>query len=266
MKDKNNFLEKVNHNSEAFFTMHSGLEKSFPIHCHNKHQLYYLEGGIAFFNTHSKSFFVPAHHFLWIPAGIEHNIRERTNVKRIYNIFIPVSLMKNNLKLEQNAGIFPVTTLLREMIYYTDTWNGEISPKQTTKFQFLLALKNIISEVANTPLPIELPTTSNQDLSEILKYIHHHIESHLTLDIIAQEFGYSTRSLSRLFQKNISTSFLQYVKLTRIIKAMELLLQTDLPVTEVAFKCGYSNLSSFSYAFQKIAHSSPAEFRKNNQN
>ncbi len=264
--DINHFLEKVNADEEVFFTMHSGMEKSFPIHTHNKHQLYYLEGGIAFFNTLTKSYFVPAHHFLWIPAGTEHNIRERTNVKMVYNIFIPKSMIIKNHYLSNQAGIFPVKNLLKEMIYYTREWKGEINNSNSVKYEFLIALKNVISDVATSPLPIELPTTDNQKLSEILKYIHLHIEQPLTLDLIAAEFGYSIRSLSRLFQNNISTSFLQYVKLTRIIKAMELLLQTDLLVNEIGFKCGYNNLSSFSYAFQKITHISPADFRKKNQN
>lgn len=264
--DTKEFLEAVNRDKNVFFTMHSGMEKAFPIHTHNKHQLYYLEGGIAFFNTPEKSFFVPAHHFLWIPAGIEHNIMERTTVKAVYNVFIPTALIKDQCLLSKNAGIFPVTNLLKEMIYYTKDWNSEIGSKQKVEYAFLLALKNVVVDVAKTPLPIALPTTSNAGLSEMLKYIHHNIDQPLSLNLVADEFGYSSRSLSRLFQNNIATSFLQYVKLTRVIKAMELLLQTELSVSEIAFKCGYCNLSSFSFAFQKIANSSPADFRKNNRN
>ncbi len=259
---KKQFLERVNNNSEAFFIIHSGIEKNLPIHCHNKHQLYYLEGGIAFFNTPSASYFVPAHHFLWIPAGLEHSITFRTSVKMVHNIYIPVSLLTNGSRLADKAGIYPATNLLVEMIYYSVGWNEEIGPELTTQYQFLVALKNIITEVANTPLPIELPTTEDENLRLVLKYIHDNIDQPLSLYNTALKFGYSSRTLSRMFRNSIHTSFLQYVKLTRIIKGMELLLQTDLSVSEVSFSCGYTNLSSFSYAFQKIAHISPAVFRK----
>ncbi len=259
---KTNFLNKVNSDKDVFYVVHEGIEKKFPLHSHNKHQLYYLEGGAAFFNTPKKSFFVPANHFLWIPSGLEHNIIFRTKVKMVHNIYIPTHLQTDNIRLETNAGIYPVTNLLAEMINYTLTWKGEIREDDSVKYQFLITLNNIIAEAANIPLPIALPTTKNENLSNILKYIHRNIDQPLSLDFIAEEFSYSTRTLSRLFQNNLNTSFLQYVKLTRIIRAMELLLQTDLTISEITFRCGYNNLSSFSYVFHKTVNISPAEFRK----
>ncbi len=264
--DIENFLEDVDRHQEDFYMVHAGKERTLPIHAHNKHQLYYLEGGIAFFNAPNKSLFVPARHFLWIPAGVQHNIVARTSVKAVYNFFIPTSLIPVSSSFSNKVGIYPVTNLLKEMIYHTKDWDADISRKKKMEYVFLLAFKDAVLDVAKNPLPIELPTTSNAGLSEILKYIHRNIEQPLSLNYVAEKFGYSSRSLSRLFQNNITTSFLQYVKLTRVIKSMELLLQTDLSVGEIGFKCGYGNLSSFSYAFQKIAHSSPADFRKNNQN
>ncbi|MCW3789748.1 helix-turn-helix domain-containing protein [Plebeiibacterium sediminum] len=259
---KTSFLRKVNTNKDLFYVAHEGIEKNFPIHSHNKHQLYYLEGGAAYFNTPRKSFFVPANHFLWIPAGLEHNIIFRTKAKMVHNIYIPTILKTSNPSLETNAGIYPVTNLLAEMINYTLSWKGEIGNDDQEKFQFLITLNNVIASAANLPLPIALPTTNNESLSEIVKYIHRNIDQPLSLDYIAEKFSYSTRTLSRLFQNNLNTSFLQYVKLTRIIKAMELLLQTDLSISEITFKCGYNNLSSFSYVFHKTVNISPADFRK----
>ena len=121
-----------------------------------------------------------------------------------------------------------------------------------------------ILDVANIPLPIALPTTNNEDLRAILKHIHQNLHQPLFLEGVAQQFGYSARSLSRLFQKNIDTSFLQYIKLTRIIRSMEQLLQTNLSISEIAYNNGYNSLSAFSYTFQQIVHKSPAEFRKQN--
>jgi len=265
MMDRNGLnLEEVNRNDDVFFVVYSNSEQHFPMHKHNKHQVYYVENGIAFFNTPTNSFFLPAHHFLWIPAGVEHNITSRTAVKMVYCLYIPTELIKGNEKLEERTGIYPVTNLIVEMINFTQSWYGEVGTEQELKYQFLVTLKNVIVEAAkSTSLPIELPTTDNEDLRLVLKYIHRQIDQPLSLNLLAEQFGYSTRSLSRLFQNNIHTSFLQYVKLLRIIKAMELLLQTNLSVSEISYKCGYNTLSSFSSVFQKVVHASPAEFRKN---
>ncbi|WP_163712684.1 AraC family transcriptional regulator [Mangrovibacterium lignilyticum] len=262
MKQPTSIIEQINRYDESFFVINSEIERQFPMHTHNKHQMYYLENGIAFFNTPENSFFLPAHHFLWIPAGLEHNISPRTLVKMVHNVYIPSALIGSNKKLEERAGVYPVTNLLVEMINYINDWNGDITSDQTEKYQFLITLANVIVEAAKVPIPIELPTTQNENLRVILRHIHHHIEQPLKLEQLAEEYGYSTRSLSRLFQQNINTSFLQYVKLLRIIKAMELLLQTDLSISEISYRSGYNSLSSFSFAFQKVVRSSPAEFRK----
>ncbi len=262
---KPTFLEDVDRYPDEFYVIHSGIEKSFPIHSHRKHQIYYLEGGIAFFNTPTASYFVPAQHFLWIPAGMEHYITFRTTVKMVHNIYIPSSLPINNDELWQKAGIYPVSNLLYEMIYFTLEWDGGINVKDENRYQFLLTLKNVVSKMATSPLPIALPTSNNEDIRPILQFVQDHINQNLSLENVASEFGYSTRTLSRIFRKNLQTSFLQYVKLSRVIRAMELMLQTNFSISEVAFLCGYANLSSFSYAFQKMVNMSPASFKKKTQ-
>jgi len=256
------FLSNVDSKAKVFYVHNTKIEGQLSMHSHHKHQLCYVEGGVAFLNTENASYFLPARHFLWIPAGIRHLVDSRTSIKRVHNIFFPTFLFPKDHKVKQREGIYPVTNLLMEMIYYTEGWQGEVSSSDTMKYEFLQALKNIVLEVSDVPLPIALPTTSNEKLRAILKHIHHHIDQNLTLNNIANEFGYSVRSLSRLFQNNMDTSFLQYVKLTRIVKSMEMLLQTDLSVSEIAYNCGYNSLSAFSYTFQQVVKKSPLEFRK----
>ena len=256
------FITDVNKNRNVFYVIHSKVEEKLPIHSHDKHQMCYIEGGIAFLNTPDKSYFLPARHFLWIPAGIAHNVISRTSVRMVHNIYFPTALFPEDHQVREREGIYPVTNLLMEMIHYTENWQGEISLEDPSKYEFLIALKNIVLDVSNIPLPIVLPTTNNENLRSILKYIHENIHQPLFLEQVAEKFGYSSRTLSRLFQKNIDTSFLQYVKLTRIIKSMEQLLQTNLSVSEIAYNNGYNSLSAFSYTFQQTVHKSPAEFRK----
>ncbi|TRZ43154.1 helix-turn-helix domain-containing protein [Robertkochia solimangrovi] len=258
------FLDKVRRDPDSFFIHHTKVEETLPMHSHNKHQMSYVEGGVAFLNTSNKSYFFPARHFIWIPAGREHNVISRTSVKMVYNIYFPKWVIPEDHKLQQRGGIFPVTDLLKEMIYYTEKWRGDVSQENKIQLEFLMALKNIVLDAAENPLPIVLPTTANEILRPVLRYIQNHIDQPLYLDQIAREFGHSSRTLSRLFQNNMETSFLQYLKLSRIIKSMEMLLQTELSITEIAYSCGYNSLSAFSYAFNQVVHRSPNDFRKQN--
>ncbi|WP_245574885.1 AraC family transcriptional regulator [Aequorivita capsosiphonis] len=255
------FLQKVDEYPEAIFIHHTRIEEKLSMHSHQKHQMAYVEGGVAFLNTQKNSYFFPARHFIWIPAGLEHQVASRTSVKMAHNFFFPADLFPPNDRL-QRGGIFPVTDLLKEMIYHCEDWTGNIMAADNTKYEFMIAFRNIVIEAATNPLPVVLPTTKNERLRPVLVYIHRHIDQPLYLENVAAEFGYSPRTLSRLFQKNISTSFLQYIKLTRVIKGMELLLQTDLSISEIAYSTGHSSLAAFSYAFQQIVNRSPTEFKK----
>ena len=52
----------------------------------------------------------------------------------------------------------------------------------------------------------------------------------------------------------------------RIEKSKSILSETDIPVIEVALKCGYENISNFNRMFRRIVGMSPSEYRKNKKN
>lgn len=258
------FLNDVDTAANTIYVHHSKIEEKLPIHSHEKHQLSYVEGGIAFLTTPTNSYFLPARHFVWIPAGMAHNVELRTPVIMVRNMYFPPDLFPTDDKLRK-MGIYPVTNLLKEMILYTEKWRGGYSVAEAEQYQFLIAVRNILRAVSRTPLPLALPTTNHEPLRAIFKYIHDHISDPLRLDDVAAIFGMSARSLSRLFREHIDVSFLQYVKMTRVTKSMEMLLGTTFTVSEIAYRCGYSNVAALSNVFEQVVHLRPAEFRKQNQ-
>ncbi|MDE3237055.1 MAG: AraC family transcriptional regulator [Bacteroidota bacterium] len=57
-------------------------------------------------------------------------------------------------------------------------------------------------------------------------------------------------------------SFFQYLKTLRMTKAIELILKTDQPISDIAFHCGYKNIGAFSNAFYEFTNARPTDFRK----
>jgi transcriptional regulator GlxA family with amidase domain len=70
---------------------------------------------------------------------------------------------------------------------------------------------------------------------------------------------------SRSFRKNSGMTFVQYVNRQRIQRACELLINTNVSVTDVCFRVGYKNLSSFDRQFQVQKGISPRRFRRAHQ-
>ncbi|WP_051219345.1 AraC family transcriptional regulator [Flavobacterium frigidarium] len=258
------FLEKIDQFPKSTYIYHSNMEVRLAMHSHSKHQLTYIEGGVAYLQTKENSYFLPARHFVWIPAGLDHFIELRTSITMMRNIYIPPAALAPNI-FHSKMGIYPVSNLILEMISFTEHWSENITKKESEKYLYMKTLGNVIASANKTALAVVLPTTTNIRLRPILRHIYFNVDQTLQLQDIAKTFSLSSRSLSRLFRENLDISFLQYVKLTRIILSMEKLLQTDLSISEIAYASGYNSLATFSNTFYEIAKVRPSDFRKINR-
>ena len=81
------------------------------------------------------------------------------------------------------------------------------------------------------------------------------------LEIVANEMGMSSRTLSRRLADE-GTTFTDAVENLRFALAKTYLKDSGLPMIEIAFLLGYSDVSTFSYSFKKWNGTSPSEFRK----
>lgn len=248
---------QIDKHRRNIFVMHERSERRFPVHRHKKGQLSYVEGGIAYVHFVGNTVVIPARHYIWIPPGVDHFLQVRHSTHTIIrNIYYP----DDNIHIfYQHTGIYPVNNLLHEMISYTDKYDENII-EGSDDFSFLIAIKNILPQISPQNVPIVLPTTSNQRLRPILQYLYSNVSQPLTLKLVSKRFNIAERSLSRLFQSVLSISFLQYLKQVRMVRAVELMLQTDQTLSQIAFETGYQSISAFSNTFYQLAHMRPSEF------
>lgn len=75
------------------------------------------------------------------------------------------------------------------------------------------------------------------------------IEEPLSLDDVAGYLDISRRQLERLFQKNLNCSPSRYYLELRLNRARLLLLQTNMPIIDVAISCGFSTSPHFSKCY-----------------
>lgn len=253
-------LPEINNQPSAVYVMHERSEKFIPFHTHTKGQLSYVEGGLAYLQVSDKRYVIPANHYFWIPAGVMHVLKVGHSGTILRSLFFYTDGDEKS-SFFSAVGIYPINGLLMEMIKYTELWDGHVSPKDD-RFMFLSVIKNILPEISVNKNPIALPYTENERIQPILNYIETHISEAHSLETLSKKFGISERSLSRLFQSTLSSSFLQYLKLLRIIRAIELMLKTDSSLSEIAYAIGYESVSSFSNTFYQLTNSRPSDFRK----
>lgn len=101
-------------------------------------------------------------------------------------------------------------------------------------------------------------------LKNALIYIENHYTDKLSLDILAEQCGFSMYHFCHEFKKTIGKSPGEYITMYRIAKAEELLVNSELNITEIALSTGFSDANYFSRMFRKYKEDSPSAYRKKN--
>jgi AraC-like DNA-binding protein len=230
-------------------------------HSHKKGQFLYTEGGVVYLKTATKSYFLPARHYIWIPAGVQHSIHPSSPNVIMRNLYFP--RFETDTSFFDNINIYPVNDLLIELIMFTNRWNGNILPDDDVKYSIAKAFKLLLPELSKSELPLALPYPQHSKLKNIVQYLEDHISENINFKTLAEEFEISERTLARLFQKELNMSFIQYYTILRMLTALKLLLDEKLSVNEVALRVGYSSLPTFSNTFFKIVGVRPSDYVKN---
>jgi AraC-like DNA-binding protein len=102
----------------------------------------------------------------------------------------------------------------------------------------------------------------SEKFGTVLKYIDTNYMYDITLEQLADVAGYSKYHFSRIFKQYNSMSYLQYINARRTKAAESLLLDPNIPITEVAMRSGFKSLTTFNRIFKDIKHCTPTDFKK----
>ncbi len=142
---------------------------------------------------------------------------------------------------EELAGCFnEAVTLLRER-------PDEFAPRSSLLLYRLLHLLALHLQREDTPEP----------LTSILRYLDRHLGEMTTIDELTSHFHLSAATLHRLFRRTLGVSPIHYQLNRKMEAARRLLLATEEPVKEIAFRLGYSNALYFSAEFRRFTGESP---------
>lgn len=103
---------------------------------------------------------------------------------------------------------------------------------------------------------------SDQNFEMLKDYILKNYTEPISLDEIADRFGFNASYISRRFKQKFGIGVTGYVTELRINKAKEMLIATDYKIYEIARLLGYSDEKYFSRVFSKSVGISPSGFRK----
>ncbi|MDR7000736.1 AraC family transcriptional regulator of adaptative response / methylphosphotriester-DNA alkyltransferase methyltransferase [Neobacillus niacini] len=102
-------------------------------------------------------------------------------------------------------------------------------------------------------------------IAQIIQYIEQNYIEKLTLETLAEACHGSPYHLHRTFKRITGVTPVEYIQLTRINKAKELLIKTNITIVDIALSVGMSNTPYFITLFKKKSGFTPAQYRQLNR-
>ncbi|MEM6629547.1 MAG: AraC family transcriptional regulator [Bacteroidota bacterium] len=100
-------------------------------------------------------------------------------------------------------------------------------------------------------------------IDTVLKFISDNYDSYLTLNDVADIACLTPNSFCRFFKRVTNKSFTQFLNEVRIRNAARLLVQKNLPISEICYMVGYRSITNFNRQFKEIIGNTPKQYRAN---
>lgn len=158
---------------------------------------------------------------------------------QLVNNFIRVSTIMENdeLPYARDMMIAYLKEIMVHLVHYDDVHSDE-------------------HKVSN---PIQV-NFENELMNEITNYIHKNVYEPITIEEICLHFSISRSTLQTLFKKNLNMAPKQYINEEKMSLAQHMILEEKYPITEIAYKLGFSSIHYFSRKFKSRFGLAPSEF------
>ena len=102
---------------------------------------------------------------------------------------------------------------------------------------------------------------NSRRVEKIMSHLNANFDKNITLADAAQLVSMSEVSFSRFFKARTGKTFIDTLNEIRLGNASRMVIDTTQSINEIAFKCGFNNISNFNRIFKKKKECTPKEFR-----
>lgn len=105
-------------------------------------------------------------------------------------------------------------------------------------------------------------SSESRRVHKVQQYVEKHFSEDITLDKLAGIVAMSPSSFSRFFKQRAGMSPMDYVIDVRLGHASQMLIDSTVSIAEIAYMCGFQNISNFNRLFKRKKDRTPKEFRE----
>jgi len=220
-----------------------------PEHAHKSDQLIYATRGVMEVTVRQNFWLIPPQFALWVPACTRHKIR------------MPCAVYMRTLylrpgtadKMPNCCAVLHVTPLLRELIVETVRLG-----RLRSRVALHSALKAVIVAHLHTAMtvPTRLAIPEDRRAAAVAAAAMADPVNNRSFKALCDHAGASTRTIERIFQRQLGISFETWRRQARLMKAIELLVAGN-SVKETAYQVGYRQTGAFVTMFRDTFGKTP---------
>ena len=120
---------------------------------------------------------------------------------------------------------------------------------------------NMVLDFTGKMLLLKKSSVISKPIIICMDYIYKHINSRITVQVLADYTNLSPSYLSRLFKKELGISISDYIREKKIEKAENLLKYSDYSIIEIATYLAFSSQRHFIQTFEKFVGLTPKKYR-----
>lgn len=120
----------------------------------------------------------------------------------------------------------------------------------------------MLAHILISPLKLHAQPPKSESLLKVVEYITQSISEQITIASLSQHVNIPERTLSRQFKKETDITIFQFIKLSLMQLALELLEDQSLHISEIVYKIGYDSIPTFSNLFKELIGISPQRYRQ----
>lgn len=262
------FHNSSHHLSAPLFLLYAGQEQCLPSHhfgpaMRGHYLLHFITRGKGRFRVNNQTYELSTGHvFLIKPGESTYYIADHEQPWNYIWFAFDGTESENILK---NCGLWEGVPYRRytpddSLFLYLDELIKSMQNTAYNDYSLLGYLYLIFGYLATNKNDSAL-SAKNDYLNSALLYIHNHYSENISVQDISDHIGIDRTYLYRLFMKELSLSPKQYLTQYRLKAASDLLYTTQLPISEIAACCGFSDTSSFGKFFRGFTGFTPRQYR-----
>ena len=286
------YMNPYSENNRFFIRKYKAKESSKELHRHKYIQINYVNKGSGYHIINNQRFDIFKGDIFIIPPYIPHTILPRQDVSmEIFEFEFSADFILNSHGNAEDSGAYldfaylepfmvveecvkprfnlseklqpEVEAILNEALTeYQEKSAGYMLLCKALLLKLLVITGRAYSEDIKGPKTEKILNKYKSTILSSLQYIDENFDKNISLRETAHKVNYSSSHFSYLFKAVTGQTFVEYLSRKRIEKAIELLNNTDMNITDISYEVGFNTISNFNKTFKEFTGQTPRGYRK----